>query len=455
MGNVFLSYSHKDAHHLADLRRHAQRLVDASQIELWHDEAILPGEPWANAIRRHLDDSRLVIALLSPDFLQSEWCIGELGRAFELRDRRLIDVVPIVVRQCAWRETQLGAIQALPAGGAPLESFPDPQAAWVEVVSKLEQLLKGQRVQPAFPARSELVRRYAELLEANRRLMILAPWCEGLEDLAQEVARRSHGDRVTLLRPPALAEMTAHEFYAELSGEPSVTCNSEFRAWLKKRCATNGANGSNHLVVLPYFGGPAKHVLDLGKALRGVFDETGRFSMLAVGSEHCARLLGEVQDMSLYTGIATEHVPGLDLEQTREILRRFGAEPVYAAAVQQATGGHPEWTALAAVETRHGRLQGLPQYLAAKKIYPVLFGRLMYKETGRTGSAHASATLKNMLEGKSVVQLSDANNDLGFAVVRLYFDGILVERNGTTEFRCEAARIAAKRVLEIWEAGES
>jgi hypothetical protein len=79
----------------------------------------------------------------------------------------------------------------------------------------------------------------------------------------------------------------------------------------------------------------------------------------------------------------------------------------------------------------------------------------MYKETGRTGSAHASATLKKMLAGKAVIQLSEANNDLGFAVVRLYFDGVLVERNGTTEFRCEAAKLAAKRVLEIWESGES
>ena len=458
MGKVFLSYCHKDAHHLADLRQHAQRLQDSKLVELWHDEAIVPGEPWADSIRRNLDDSRLVIALVSPDLLQSEWCVAELGRAFELREKHPVafDVVPIIVRQCAWRETPLGTIQALPMGGAPIESFPDPQAAWREVVTSLEGLLRGERVQPALPARSELVRHYAELLQANRRLMILAPWCEGLEDLAQEVARRSHGEHVTLLRPPTLREMTAEAFYAELSGEPEVTSASGFRHWLIKRCAGRGQNSAQHLVVFPYFGGPANHVRELGNVMRGVFEEmSGRFALLAVGSTHCAKLLGDVHDLSLFSGISTEHVPGLDIEETRAVLRGKGADPAHAQLVQKATGGHPEWTALVAIEVRQGRLQGLTQYLADKKIYNVLFDRLMHKDHGHIGSGHSAATLQKLLEGQSAVRLSEARDDFWLAVVRLYFDGVLEEREGRTEFRCEAASLAAKRAVEIWEEREA
>ena len=143
MGRVFLSYSHQDSRHRDALRKAAQRLEDAKLISLWHDEQVAPGAPWAEEIRRELDESRLVLALMSPDFLSSPWCVGELERAFELRDRRLLDVVPIIIRQCAWRETPLGAIQALPAGGAPVESYPDQSAAWNEVVSGLERLLCG------------------------------------------------------------------------------------------------------------------------------------------------------------------------------------------------------------------------------------------------------------------------------------------------------------------------
>jgi hypothetical protein len=64
MGKVFLSYCHKDAHHLAKPRQHTQRLQESKLVELWHDEAIAPGEPWAALIRGNVDESRLVIALV-------------------------------------------------------------------------------------------------------------------------------------------------------------------------------------------------------------------------------------------------------------------------------------------------------------------------------------------------------------------------------------------------------
>jgi hypothetical protein len=75
----------------------------------------------------------------------------------------------------------------------------------------------------------------------------------------------------------------------------------------------------------------------------------------------------------------------------------------------------------------------------------------MRKETGSGGSGHAAATLKKLLAGNRVTRLCDARDDLGLAVVRLYFDGVLEERDEQTAFRCEAARIAAERAVAIWE----
>ena len=299
MGKVFVSYSGRDRDHLSRLREAARRLEEAGLVELWHDEAIDPGAPWAEEIRRNLDSSRLVLALVSPDFLASPWCLAELERAFELRDRHLIDVVPVILRPCEWRKTFLGAIQALPHAGAAIECFPDQRDAWEQVVAGLERLLSGARTEPALPTREELAERYAGILEAEQRLMILAPWREGLEELALEVAHRTHGERVTLLRPPVLEEMAAADFYAELAGEPGVTSATEFRAWLKqygeRRASRAAPSGSGHLVVLPYFGGPQALVRELGNVLRGLFDQLGNLSLLTVGQSHCAALLGDVQ----------------------------------------------------------------------------------------------------------------------------------------------------------------
>jgi hypothetical protein len=444
---VFVSYSHHDARHREALKQAAQRLEAAGLVSLWHDEQVAPGAPWAEEIRRTLEGSRLVLALLSPDFLASPWCVSELGRAFELRDRRLLDVVPIIVRQCDWRETPLGAIQALPAGGAPVESLPDQSAAWNEVVAGLERLLRGERVQPALPSRTDLVQRCSEQLEADRRLMLLAPWRDGLEELAQEIARKTHGDAITTLRVPAVDAMTPAEFYAELSGEPAVNSVHLFRRWLMKR-STQGAPG-RHLVVLPYFGGPHELVVELGTCMRGVFEQTGTFSLLVFGRTCCAALLA-TKDHSLFSGILTEHVPGLDLAETQKLLLRLGADPIYGSAVHQATGGHPEWTALGALEARAGRMAGLAQYLADRKIFAVLHTRLIHLDSDHQGKAHAAHTLEKLLAGERVVRLQDVRDDLSYPEVRLYYDGVVVERDERTVFRCEAARLAAERALKVW-----
>jgi hypothetical protein len=451
MNTVFLSYSHKDSHHRDALRQAAKRLEDLGLISLWHDQLIKPGDAWGEEIWRKLEDSRLVLALISSDSLDSKWCATELRRAFELRDRRLLDVVPIIVRQCNWRETPLGTIQALPAGGAPVESCPDQGTAWNDVVAGLERLLRGERVQPALPSRADLVRRCFEQLEAGRRLMLLAPWRAGLEELAQEIAQRTHGENITTLCLPAIESMTPAEFCAELSGEPSVNSMLAFRKWLMRR---SSKRGTGHLVVLPYFGGPRDLVKELGHVMRGVFDEVGTFSLLVLGLARCAELLADVQSLSLFTGIMTEHVPGMDLADTATLLQQMGADPNQAPAVHEATGGHPAWTALLVPEVRAGRMANLSQSLVDRQLYRVLHDRLKRLEKGREGSSHAASTLEKLLKGQQVVRLADVCDDLGYPEVRLYYDGVLVERYGQTVFRCEAARLAAERALGVWRQGQ-
>lgn len=451
---VFVSYSHKDAHHLAALRKHTASLEQRGLISVWHDAAVEPGAPWAEAIRSQLNASRLVLALVSPDFLRSPWCLAELGRTFERREHQLVDVVPIIVRPCEWHPTPLGAIQA-PNGGAAIETFPDQDKAWADVAKAIECLLgQQQRAEPAWPTREVMVTRYAEILETEQRLMVLAPWRAGLEDLAQAIAQRTHGEHFTTLRLPTITEMATTDFYAELAGNASVASATAFRTWLKTRCGGTSSKaatrGARHLVVLPYFGGPSNLVRELGHVMRGVFDELDSFSLLVVGRAHCAKLLGDVQELSLFSGIRAEHLPGLSLEETRTILINLGADPVYAKQVHQATGGHPEWAPLAAIEVRAGRLQSLAQTIADNKVFNVLRDRLMQQEAHRQPHNHAATALQKLLDHQPVIRLSDARYDLGLPEARLYFDGILEERDRQTVFRCEAARLAARRALDVW-----
>ncbi len=226
-----------------------------------------------------------------------------------------------------------------------------------------------------------------------------------------------------------------------------MTSAADFRQWLMRR---SQRGGTRHVVVLPHFGGPRDLVRQGGRVMRGVFEERTTFSLLVFGMARCAELLGQVQDFSLFSGIMTEHVPGMDLSQTGLLLERLGASRDHAAAVQVAAGGHPDWTALTAGDVRKGRLEGLSRRLAEGKLFGVLSDRLMRLERDRHGRDHAASTLEKLLAGQRVLRLSEARDDLTLPEVRLYYDGVLVEQDERTVFRCEAARLAAERVLELW-----
>jgi hypothetical protein len=187
--------------------------------------------------------------------------------------------------------------------------------------------------------------------------------------------------------------------------------------------------------------------------MRGVFDEMGRFSLLVLGLARCAELLRDVMDHSLFSGIMTEHAPGVDVSETRTLLQRHGADPNQAPLVNEATGGHPEWTSLVISEVRAGRITRLAQHLADRKVYRVIYDRLVRLERGRLGSNHAASSLEKLLSGAPVMRLENVCDDLSYPEVRLYYDGLLVERDGQTTFRCEAARLAAKRAVGVWKQG--
>jgi HEAT repeat protein len=81
---LFVSYSHwEDAFALqlaADLRAHG--------VSLWMDRldaAIRTGDNWRRAIEQAIDTCSGMIAILSPDYVQSDYCLKELARIAERR----------------------------------------------------------------------------------------------------------------------------------------------------------------------------------------------------------------------------------------------------------------------------------------------------------------------------------------------------------------------------------
>jgi hypothetical protein len=81
---IFYSYSHKDADLRNELGTHLAALRRWQTVEDWYDRKITPGEDWDKVIDERLRTTDIILALISSDFIQSDYCTGvELRVALE------------------------------------------------------------------------------------------------------------------------------------------------------------------------------------------------------------------------------------------------------------------------------------------------------------------------------------------------------------------------------------
>jgi len=81
---VFISYSHNDEELKRELTKHLSLLNREHLISEWHDRDITAGTEWRLEIDRHLNTARLILILVSPDYMASEYCYGiEMTRALQ------------------------------------------------------------------------------------------------------------------------------------------------------------------------------------------------------------------------------------------------------------------------------------------------------------------------------------------------------------------------------------
>src|SRR5258706_11722802 len=123
---IFFSYAHKDEPLLNELKKHLRLLQWQGLIETWHDRDISAGTEWEQEIIEHLNDVQIILLLVSPDFMNSNYSYGiEMKRAMERHERREARVIPVILRYVYWRDAPFGKLQALPTNAKPVKSWHD------------------------------------------------------------------------------------------------------------------------------------------------------------------------------------------------------------------------------------------------------------------------------------------------------------------------------------------
>jgi len=96
---VFLSHSHQDSELVQALEQFIESGTGGA-VELFNTssrtQGIKPGADWVRAIDRSLETADVVLAVISDNYRDSEFCLVELGAAWALAKRTIPLICPPV-----------------------------------------------------------------------------------------------------------------------------------------------------------------------------------------------------------------------------------------------------------------------------------------------------------------------------------------------------------------------
>jgi hypothetical protein len=109
-------------------------------IECWHDRQLTPGQDWNLGIKAEMEAAQLILLLVSPDFLASDYIHDvEIKHALERHKHGTARVIPIILRPCNWVLTSLAKLQALPKNAKAVTSWPDIDEALLDVAKGIQR----------------------------------------------------------------------------------------------------------------------------------------------------------------------------------------------------------------------------------------------------------------------------------------------------------------------------
>ena len=142
MAELFFSYSHKDESVRDELETHLVMLKRQGVIETWHDRRIVAGDEFAGQISERLESANIILLLVSPYFLASNYCYDvELQRAMERHEDGSARVIPVIVDPCDWHSTSFGKLLAMPRDGKPISKFPNMHDAFLEITNAIRKAI--------------------------------------------------------------------------------------------------------------------------------------------------------------------------------------------------------------------------------------------------------------------------------------------------------------------------
>lgn len=126
------------------LHTHLAQLKRDGTLSSWTDQQIQAGERFNDSIARQLGSAQLFLALLSPDYIASNYCYEEeFQKALEYNAAGQLTIIPVILEPCEWQSTPFKEFKALPKDGKPISTWQNANTAFLDVIQNLRRLVQG------------------------------------------------------------------------------------------------------------------------------------------------------------------------------------------------------------------------------------------------------------------------------------------------------------------------
>src|SRR6266699_967548 len=205
---IFCCYAHEDEALLKKLKTHLWPLQRQGLIDVWHDRDINAGTEWEQVIKEQLNTAQIILLLVSPDFMASDYCYTiEMKQALERHDRKEATVIPVILRPVYWQGV-LGNLQALPKDAEPVTTWSNIDQAFFNVTEGIRKRVE------AYTGKAATVPPIRDVNPSLPERATSAGYVLTAEETAsiRELAQRGSGDvtTTTILAQTIIAESLKH-----------------------------------------------------------------------------------------------------------------------------------------------------------------------------------------------------------------------------------------------------
>jgi TIR domain len=141
---VFFCYAYQNEDMRNQLEKHLSIMQRQGLIIAWHDSKISAGLEWEREANVHLNKAHIILLLISPDFMNSDYCYSnQMKRALDRHEKREAIVIPVLLRSVDLEGTPLEQLKALPTNGKFVTRWRSRDDAFTNISKGIRNAIKG------------------------------------------------------------------------------------------------------------------------------------------------------------------------------------------------------------------------------------------------------------------------------------------------------------------------